>query len=98
MPFLILFYVENLPPREKLLYGQLAGVGVILLILVALLLVICVGNFADEPLFEERELFSAELTRRNAETGRDSEENQEDEWRYDPLFAWSHQRTFDSKF
>ena len=63
-----------------------------------LLLIICLGNFADEPVFNERELFTEEISMKNLEKDVDNQGEQEDEeWKFDPLFAWSPRKSFDSK-
>ncbi len=81
-----------------MLSGQLAGVALILFILVVLLLIICLGNIADEPVLNERELFTEEVSMENLGKDRDTEGQQEDEeWKFDPLFAWSPRKSFDSK-
>ena len=92
------FQIEDPSPRESLLPGQLAGVALILFILVVLLLIICLGNFADEPVFNERELFTEEVNMENLRKDEDNQGQQEDEdWKFDPLFAWSPKKSFDSK-
>ena len=86
------------PTRESLLSGQLAGVALILFILVVLLLIICLGNFADEPVFNERELFTEEVSMKNlAKDGENQDQPEDEEWKFDPLFAWSPRKSFDSK-
>ena len=78
--------------------GQLGGVALIVFIVVILLLVICLGKFADEPLFQERDIFSMESSIRHMGSSRDNTEIEEDEdWKFDPLFAWSNQKSLDSK-
>lgn len=99
--FICYLYIctENPPARESLLPGQLAGVALILFILVVLMLIICLGNFADEPVFNERELFTEEVNMENLRRDGDNQgQQQEDEdWKFDPLFAWSPRKSFDSK-
>ena len=98
--FIFYFHIqiEDPSPRESLLPGQLAGVALILFILVVLLLIICLGNFADEPVFNERELFTEEVNMENLRKDEDNQGQQDDEdWKFDPLFAWSPKKSFDSK-
>ena len=98
--YLLLYFLapEDASTRESLLSGQLAGVALILFILVVLLLIICLGNFADEPVVNERELFTEEVSMENLGRDKDNQGQQEDEeWKFDPLFAWSPRKSFDSK-
>lgn len=94
-----MFSGEESPSRERLLPGQIAGVALILIILVVLLLIICLGNFADEPVVIESELYTDEICMANLGRDKDNrdEQKEDEEWKFDPLFAWSHRKAFDSK-
>ena len=51
------------------------------------------------PVFNERELFTEEVNMENLRKDGDNQGQQEDDedWKFDPLFAWSPRKSFDSK-